>query len=267
MPEARSRYIRSKNFEQEIDMNISIDDYVSGGYFITQFVDSASSNRWLRNVIGATEDLLPDRILSSGYCSAENAPVFSWAGNGTEEYARFGIAPDRISEVDTWANASLGRETGHPDLFLHLRTAREYIRRFVTEKNDNQLLGIALHKERLRQITELERLRPPQVAPSGVKISGFEGTGFAKALHLGEPPLSGEILGFDIICCFANIDHSWLCNGLVVDGLNEFNFRPNQFGLIDQKTDADKLADYAATIPTEEGIWLPVLVTRYPLIL
>jgi len=246
-------------------MHISVDDYISGGYFITQFVDSASSNRWLRDVIGVTEDLLPGQILSVGFCDAENAPIFSWAGNGTEQYARFGVAPDRISEIDTWANAKLGREIGYPDLFIHLHTAHEYIRRFVTGNNDNQLLGIALHKERLPQIAELERLRPPETAPSGAKMAGFEDTGFAQGLHLGEPPLSGNILGFDIICCFYNIDHSWLCNGLVVDGLHEFNFRPNQFGLIDEKTDADKLADYAATIPTEEGIWLPVLVTRYPL--
>lgn len=243
-------------------MGILVEDYVSGGYLITLYADGASSNRWLRSAIGATEDLLPARMLSVGYCGASRAP--SLRGDFDEEKcARFGVSPARKAEVISWVEERLDREVGFPDLFFRLPTAREYIRRFTSGAADIQLLGIGLHQERLHHIAQLERLRPPGIAETGAKLAGFADTGFAQALRLGERPAAGEILGFDVICCYWNIDHSWHCNGLVVDGLDRFGFRPNQFGLINEKTNADKVADYANEIPTEEGIWLPVLVTRY----
>ncbi len=246
-------------------MTISVEDYVSGGYLVTQYADGATSNRWLRSAIGATEDLLPARMLSVGYCGASRAPVLSWVDLDEENCAKFGVSPDRKAELDLWCQGKHDREIGYPDLFFRLPTAREYIRIFTSSAADIQLLGIGLHQERLHQIAQLEQLRPPSIAETGAKLAGFADTGFAQALRLGEKPTSGEILGFDVICCYWNIDHSWHCNGLVVDGLDEFGFRPNLFGLIDEKTDADKIADYANEIPTEEGIWLPVLVTRYSL--
>ena len=143
--------------------------------------------------------------------------------------------------------------------------AQEYIRRYTDHSSDMQLLGIGLHQERLHQVYELEQRRPGYVSETGAKVTGFADTGFAQALKLKELPERGEILGFDIICLDFNIDHSWHCSALAVDAVQKFNFYPNQFGLIDNKADADKLAEYADEIQPEHGVWLPVLVTRYPL--
>ncbi len=246
-------------------MDIHLEDYLSAGYLITQFVDGASLNQWMRDVNHATEDLLPSRILSVGFCGASFAPIFKWVSPLVEDYARFGIPENRISELTSWANELFDKEIGHPNLFFRLRTAREYIRRFTNQSSDMQLLGIGLHQERLHQVHELEQGRPGYVSETGAKVTGFAGSGFAQALRLKESPERGEILGFDVVCLEANIDHSWHCNGLAVDAVGKFNFYPNQFGLIDNKSDADKMADYAEEIESEDGTWLPVLVTRYPL--
>jgi len=117
----------------------------------------------------------------------------------------------------------------------------------------------------LPQLARAEEMNPAHVSETGAKYAGFAGSGFAQAIKLGMSVVPGEVLGFDVICLEYNIDHSWHCNGLAVDGLTKFNFRPNQFGLITEKADADKMADYADQIQSESGVWVPVLVIRYPL--
>jgi hypothetical protein len=49
-------------------MSIPLDDYISAGYLLIQFVDSTSYNSWMRSVCNANEDLLPGRLLSIGLC-------------------------------------------------------------------------------------------------------------------------------------------------------------------------------------------------------
>src|SRR5258706_12033388 len=247
-------------------MDIQLEDYISAGYLVTQFVDAAWLNQWMRDAYHVTEDMLPSQILSVGLCGAFFAPIFDWAGTLDEDYNRFGIPANLIPDLSAWASEASGKEIGFPYSFRRLPTAREYIRRFTNQSSDIQLLGIGLDKERLHRVFEVEQRHPAYIAENGAKYPGFAGTGFAQALRLKEPPERGEILGFDVICLDLNIDHSWHCNGLAIDAVQKFNFYPNQFGLIDNKADADKLADYADEIQPEYGVWLPVLVTRYSLI-
>jgi hypothetical protein len=245
---------------------VKLAEYLSGGYVITRYIDGASHNQWLREVGGRTEDLLPPQILSVGLCNTSHAPVFDWTGPLDEDYANYGIPSNFIPELSAWASAKKSnKEIGFPNIFLRLSTAQEYLRRFAKNVSDLQLLGIGLHQERLHQIIELELRRPARIAETGAKTAGFADTGFAQAFSLKEPPIPSEIVGFDVICCEYNIDHSWICNGLQADALDKFHFRPNGFGLIDEKADADKLADYADEIQPEPGVWLPILVMRYPL--
>lgn len=245
-------------------MNIPLEDYVSGGYLITRFIDAASVNQWMRHVCGASEDLLPPTILSVGFCEARFAPCFDWAGASHEDYAEFGIPANLIQQLNEWTNNLLDSEIGYPRIFLKLSTAREYIGRFLCGPRDIQLLGIGLHKDDHGRLEEVKKLNPSCIEPSGAKMAGFEGSGFAQAIRLGDKPVEGEILGFDVIACRYVIDHSWHCNGLAGDGVELFHFRPNRFGLIDERTNAVKLADFANERLVEDSIWLPVLVTRYP---
>ncbi|MEP7288519.1 MAG: hypothetical protein ABI947_22430 [Chloroflexota bacterium] len=244
-------------------MASSIEDYLSGGYLVTQLVDGAPINAWMQN---APKDLLPEKIISVGLCSAPNAPLFEWAGTSDKDYARFGIPAERRTELNIWSTELFDKEIGYPNIFFSLSTAREYVQRFTNGMDDIQIIGIGVHKENLYQIAELEQLHPRTIASTGAITAGFAGTGFAQALKRSERPITGEMLGFDVICCFYSIEHSWHCSGLAADALERFNFRPNGLGLIDDKANADKLANYANEQRIEGGVWLPVLVSRYPLV-
>jgi hypothetical protein len=243
-------------------MLVRFDEYISGGYFVTLYGDGISRNAWLRSVCHAPDDLLPERFLSVAVCGVPKAPTFSWFSGGIdEEYIAFGIPLERRTELEAWSDIRFDLEIGFPYVFWELATAREYVAKFSTTPDVVQILSIGLHRERLNLIDQLEQLRPPQG-----NTAGFKDNGFATALHRNITPAPGEMLGYDLICCDINIDHSWLCSDLSVEALNLSGFRPNGFGLIDDKVDADKLADHCNS-PDEQagepGIWLPVLVTRY----
>lgn len=224
--------------------DIDLEEYISGGYIITRPIDSTAHNRWLKDIKGATEDLLPPHFLSIGFCNISHAPIFDWTEPREEDYANYGIPYTLIPELSTWANERYKTEIGFPWIFFHLNTAQEYIRRFAINATDLQILGIGLHREHLQQIRELEQLYPARITDTGAEVGGYAYTGFAQALKLNERPLSGEILEFDVICCEYHIDHSWLCDGFEVEALNTFHFRPNRFGLIDGKLNANRLASY-----------------------
>src|SRR5258708_11647275 len=246
-------------------MTTSLDDYISAGNVLTQFIDGAAPNSWMRNLQHATDDLLPGKFLSVGFWGAPIAPVFTWMGPTDEDYVQFGIPPDRISELTKWADERFDQEIGYPNLVMRLETAREYMRRFTNGMTEMQLIGMGLHKEYLGKIAEIERLNPRRIDKSGATVAGFEGGGFAQAVKLAKPVIPGEILGFDVIALRDAIDHSWHCNGLALTGLREFGFRPNSIGLLDDRANAEKIARYAEEKFIEDRIWLPLLLIRYPL--
>ncbi len=244
-------------------MSISFEDYLAGGYVITHFVNANSLNQWMKTVFGIKENLLPGKILSVGFCGTYFAPLFDWDGIPDEAYIDFGIPDNLRHEVNTWANEGWQKKLGYPNIFFELSSAREYINRFIHEPQDIQLLGIGLHKADIGKLDEIEKLNPSRIGETGARIAGFAGDGFDQAVRMGKFLTEGEILGFDVIACMHQIDHSWHCNGLARDALEKFQFRPNQFGLIEDKSNADKLANYANERLIEDSIWLSVLVTRY----
>jgi hypothetical protein len=245
-------------------MNISLEDYVSGGYLISKFTNTVFANEWARKLSSVNEeDLLPDHILSIGFCEARFAPCFDWAGASDQDYADFGIPKATVQELNAWTNKQFDTEIGYPNIFLRLATAREYISRFIRDTQQIQLLGIGLHRDKLNVLDEIEKLNPGSVGKSGATYAGFADNGFAKAIRINEPPIHGEVLGFDVIGCRDHIDHGWHCANLAKDALEKLNFRPNQFGLIDEKINADQLANYANNKLIYDRIWLSVLVTRH----
>lgn len=251
-------------------MTYKLDDFICGGYLLTQFFDGTECNQWIRDDMvrkgqALDEDLLPAKILSVGLCGIETAPLFEWMGASEEDCARFGIAGDRLADVTAWANERFEKEVGYPDLFLSLDAAKEYIRHFVTLPNENQLLGIGLHPKNWPDIEELQAFHPSSIASNGVKISGFVDRGFYQALARQQPLTTGRILGFDVIGYYYDIDHSWHCNNLAVEGFQRFGFRPNQWGLIDDLAHADQLAAYANEEMIEDSTWMSVLVVQIPI--
>ncbi|MBX3081976.1 MAG: hypothetical protein KF716_10120 [Anaerolineae bacterium] len=243
---------------------MSLNGYLSGGYLITQYVDTTSSISWVKDWWALQGNLLPAAILSVGFCASRFAPLLSWAGASDQDYADFGVPENQRAELEAWANERFDVDIGYPHIFFQLLTAREYISRFVQNPQQLQVLGIGVHVDDLVMLLEAEALNPATTDPSGAHVAGFAGSGFARAVSRGEPPTQGEVLGFDVIACRYQIDHAWHCNSLAKDGWEQFHFRPNQFGLIDDKTNADKLAAYANEELIEDSIWLPVLVSRHP---
>jgi hypothetical protein len=244
---------------------MNLNDYFSGGYVITKAVDTSSPIPWVKKWFGDQADLLPESILSVGFCGSRFAPFFAWAGASDQDYAAFGIPDDKRDELETWANARFDEEIGFPHIFFNLTTTHEYIARFTRTPNPLQLLGIGVHKDDLWKLAEAEKLNPASREQSGARAAGFSGSGFARAVSFGQPPAQGEIVGFDVIAIRYQIDHSWHCNHLAKDGFEKFHFRPNQFGLINEKANADALATYATEQFIEDSIWLSVLVSRYPI--
>ena len=245
-------------------MSLDTAEYVSGGYVITQEVDATALNHWYRTVFNVQEDLLPPSILSVGMCSARFAPFWEWAGASEQDIVDFGIAYDKHDAVEAWAHARTNEEVGYPHYFYRLPTVYDYIQRFVTDAHKLQILGIGLHVDDVPKLATIEALNPAPTDKSGAQYAGFLDCGFGQALRRAEPPATGEQLGFDVIACRYQIDHAWHCNGLAKDALEKFHFRPNRYGLVDTKTDADHLAAYATEQFIEDSIWLSVLVTRYP---
>ena len=245
-------------------MGIDLRENLSGGYLVTRFTDGTAPNRWLKSVTASDTDLIPDRILSVGFCGSQFAPIFDWAGASEQDYADFAIPKDMVAALNEWANARFDSEVSYPHNFFRLATAREYIRRFVRDSRDLQLLGIGVHRADLDKLEAVNKLNPSRIDSSGASIAGFMEGGFGRAIALAEPPVPGETLGFDVIACRYQIDHSWHCNALAKEALEQFGFRPNRVGLIDEKANADQLARYATEQCIEDSIWLAVLVTRYP---
>jgi len=248
-------------------MDRLLQDYRSAGYVITQPAYLMPYNQELYGGTNIPADLIPDQILSVGFCGSEFAPLFSGTKFNELMYASFGIPEQLIPQIDAWSNARLNQEVGlgYPNIFFTLTSAREYVNNFVQTNALSLILGIGVHRNDL----PIQLVGPEDPSNPAKKYYETDGYGFSMALARNEPLAEGEQLGFDVIGLEFGIFHSWQCYGaLVVQGFEAFDFRPNAFGLIGDKHSADLIAGYANTNWELFGgvTWLPALVTRYTVV-
>jgi hypothetical protein len=233
----------------------SIDDFAAGGYFLTKYTGRADC---------MSSDLLPPRIISASDCIVDIVPdawAVEWAkynaGQRKREAAKAGIPPDVLPQVIQWVTSRLDHsEIGWPVVFYSADVARHFARKFLPNDDEIVLIGVGLQRDLVNEFLEEEK-------PS----TGHGVPGVYEALSRGESlEAGGEVLGFEVLGYEWGGFHSWLCNGLEVDGYREFKIRPNSHGFIATLEEAAMFAEYASReeVGAEPALWRPWLVVKYP---
>ncbi len=245
-------------------MEIELDGYLSGGYFLTRPMDRQS---W------QSEQILPDRILSFSNCLAPHLPepwMFDWMLKDEQEAFRqaadSGISPEGTLAARKWTTRHYySEDVAHSGLFYQLETARDFAREFLSDNPKLEIFALGLHRSLVHGFLE-EAI--PQDPPNRDKTDPTDGVN--RAIRSGLPlanggkPLGFELLVFDFWSY--NLEHSWLCNGLEVDFHENPGVTPGRFGLIEKFEDAVACTDRIVreNIPAEPGLWLPWLIVQYP---
>ena len=224
-------------------------EYISGGYFITKPVQRPDG----------PFSQLPETFLTASDCFAEIAPdlwAVDWESypqtDVAEEAGKFGIPAHLATELVQWVSA---RMVGglHPNAFLTLAMAREFVQRFVVD-NAVCIIGIGLHTSLLpsfyRQLEKdmnrgyglVDRVDRKDLLADGGSLLGFEPLGY-EAVHF----------------------HTWLCNSTPDETEKLFGVRPNQNGLITKLEDAIRITEHLVRTGAEPAIWEPWLLLKYSL--
>ena len=176
--------------------------------------------------------------------------------------AEFGIPPERLDDVMTWATDAFSKEFGWPDSFYTLPAARDARARFVPETHDVVIFGLGLHETDAGAF--IEAAKPPPQKP-GCAQQGP--TGVFECIRSGERLVEGgDIAGFELLATyFGGLTCSWLCNGLERDCAGKLGVIPNNRGLIASYEDAKLCAEYSSQpeVGAEPGLWQPWLVVVY----
>jgi len=121
---------------------INLNDYVSGGYFVTRRVDTPSYS---------SSDLLPSRIFSASSCICDFIPdtwAIEWSSDTRErrleDAEKFGLSEPELKKVTKWVTSRFGKEVGWPDVCHSLHVARAIVRDFLSPDMDVVIFGMAL---------------------------------------------------------------------------------------------------------------------------
>jgi len=224
-------------------------EYTSGGYFITKPI---------RRPDGPFS-LLPEIFLTASDCFADIATdlwTVDWESyprkEVAEEAAKFGIPAHLTAELVQWVSAQMVGGL-HPNAFLSLSMAREFVQRFVSE-NGVHIIGIGLHTSRLpsfygqlekdmnRGYGLVDRVDRRDLLAAGGTLLGYEPLGY-EAVHF----------------------HTWLCHYAPDEAQKLFGVRPNQNGLITKLEDAIEITEHLVRTGAEPAIWEPWLLVKYSL--
>jgi hypothetical protein len=244
-------------------LSIDLNDYLSGGYFIT---------RTVKREAGRSEGVLPNRLLSFSDCLSPHLPapwMLDWMLNDEREAIRqaadSGISLEATLAARKWTTRHYDDDVAHSGVFYRLETARDFLRKFLQNNPDWTICGLGLHS------SLTARFLQEAIPPAPPNLNGVDPTdGVNRAIRSGLPLADGgEKLGFELLVFdfySYNLEHSWLCNGLEVDFHEDPGVTPGRFGLIENFEDALACADRIVreNIQAEPGLWLPWLIVQYP---
>ncbi|MEP7365365.1 MAG: hypothetical protein ABI972_19095 [Acidobacteriota bacterium] len=235
--------------------------YASGGYHLA---------RRLQAPVCRSPELLPSHVLSASECISEFLPdcwAIEWSSETGEERSthasHFGIAPQSLPAVISWATGEFCKSFGWPNVFYTLEAAREARARFIPGTPDVVLIGLGLHKSLVSQF--LEDAQPDAPKPGCAPVGE---TGVYQCVKSGQHPTSGGTpRGFEMLAtCYGLLTCSWLCNGLEKVCAEQLGIRPNPHGFVETFEDAMRCTNLIVLPEThaEPGLWLPWLITEYP---
>jgi hypothetical protein len=108
----------------------------------------------------------------------------------------------------------------------------------------------ALHHQYINEFVKTQKKSP----------SGGVYEMLVRAQH---PSIEGSVLGYEPLCYYDDLDHTWYCNDLHVHAFERWRIKPNEHGFLDSFEDAKKIAEMALSIGAEDGWWLPWLIIKY----
>lgn len=209
---------------------------------------------------------LPSRMWSASSCLSNAYPDahFTWVNASLEQDhalgMRLGLSAMQLADYKADATRLLDAGyLGWPNVFLSLSEARAFASRWLGQLPAVRLLSLALPDE-LVPLVVTETTPGPGMGPSGV--------------HLGlqrSPKLEGEaiIRGFDILGLetASGSFHSFICNDLTADFIDELGLSLNEHALIPGLEDAQRAASFVGLEETgaEPALWLPWRIGAYPL--
>ena len=239
---------------------VGLDDYVSGGYYLTRPVAR-----------GWPSELLPATLLSASSCISTFFPddwAIEWVTSRRPEERvtaakAMGIDVDRLPEAIRWATDALSRDFGWPNVFYTLESAREARARSLRESCDTVIMGLGLHRADTAVL--LDATEPPEANP-GYATVGETGI-FQCVRDADDVADGGQIAGFELLSTFYGIFVcSWLHLGLEKQCAEELRIRPNASGFVESYDDARQCAEFIQNDAkhNDPGLWLPWLIVTYP---
>lgn len=236
-------------------MNIDLNDYVAGGYFVVKYSDHGF---W-------KSDLLPERVISLSGCFGEKLDiVWGWEPEKAKQQAiDFGIAADKIELFRQWC---FGKG---PSALYKLDFAQEFVTQFLDDANDYLIIGIALPKALVKDFLLENKQQTFYTEEQVYKDSELVSVSYV--LTVGSPlPIGGNICGFEVLSFYTyDFGHSWLCSNIEKQMKELFGIHPNQYGLIDSDQDAMKVYEWIAEDEQQGGRaepepYHPWLIVQYP---
>lgn len=235
-------------------MDVELNDYIAGGYFVVKY---SYDGFW-------KSELMPERVISLSECIGETLDiVWGWNLEKYEHQAvEFGISANMMAAFREWCG---GKE---PGALYSLDIAREFIAEFLTDTSDVVLVGIAMNKDMVDGFLATNKQKV-YFANEHVYKEFIHGVNYV--LREGKLlPAGSNLLGFELVgYSYNNLGHSWLCSGIEKEMHELFGIRPNQYGLIDSYEDAKKVYEWIAEdemqgTRAEPEPYYPWLLVQYP---
>ena len=227
--------------------NIQLEDYISGGYFLTKIISRPQ-------VLPA---LIPDRVLTISACFTDVAPDL-WADSGytfeererAEAASKFGIPSSAVGAlIAEFSEAA--RKDGWSNAFADLSIARRFFEASTTG-DQIAIIGIGLNQSVLPELQ------------SQLNDDVNKGAGLIERVNrCTQLATNGRALGYEPLGFEAMKFHSWLCHNEPSNADKQFGIRPNVDGFIDNLADAERVTRNLKAMGAEPAIWLPWLLVRY----
>ncbi|WP_210485893.1 hypothetical protein [Rufibacter aurantiacus] len=179
----------------------------------------------------------------------------SWSSSGNsglkEAREEFNLTTSQIKEIQTWADQKFEeKKIGWVNTFSDFDTLHEYKERFFATAQDYQIFSVNFPE------TEKDAL----IAEFVVEGKDIGAIGLWDNVNRQIPEVADEsekVIGYDLIGIEASGDfHTFHCHDIADDLVDKFGVQINQYGLIANDNNWEKLVEY---MNAEENGFEPVL--------
>jgi hypothetical protein len=239
-------------------MEIDLQDYYSGGYFITKYIKRPE----------VFPKLLPENIVSLSNCICDFFPdawAYTWTHSSEKQIAenaeKFGIDKSEIKEVIDYITSISQDDLGIWNVYNKIDTAVKLRNKFLKKADKLAILGAGLHKS---YEDEFIKHTTPPISPPGYAPNGESGV--HKNIKTQKILEKGKVLGYELLSTrdwSFPLEDSWLCYNMVPEIQEKLGIKPNKEGFIDCYDDALIVADYMSKDKPESILWMPWLVIEY----